>query len=170
MSARRQAEPTAATPAGRGSRHNRVLLLVAVAVVLAASIQAFVVQTYVVPSAALSPTVEPGERLVVWKMRSAPEPGDLVVLDTTDAVDAEPTTPIDDGPVGRVLTTTAGWLGVDIGARSRLGVVTEAATERVTVRAPDERAVDSRDVVGTAVWRLWPLDRCGRVRSVGGVR
>ncbi|MGL5911138.1 MAG: hypothetical protein ACRCZP_14140, partial [Phycicoccus sp.] len=125
---------------------------------------------YVVPSAALAPTVESGERLVVWKLRSTPEPGDLVVVDTTDSADVDRATPVDDGPVGRVLSTTAGWLGVDVGTQSRLGVVTAAGEGRVTVRTPEESVVDTRDVVGTAAWRLWPLDRFGSVHTAEGAR
>ncbi|MGL5930074.1 MAG: S26 family signal peptidase [Dermatophilaceae bacterium] len=169
MSARPDAESAAVAAAGRGPRRSRVLVLVAVAIVIAALVQALVVQTYVVPSAALAPVVEPGERLVVWKMRSAPEPGDLVVVDTTDTAVIDRGTPVDDGPVGRVLSTTAGWLGVDIGTQSRLGAVTAVAEGRVTVRTPDRRVVESEDVVGTAVWRLWPLDRFGSV-DAGGAR
>ncbi|MGL5818368.1 MAG: S26 family signal peptidase [Phycicoccus sp.] len=167
MSVRPDAE---SATAGRGSHRSRVLVLVAVAIVLAAVVQALVVQTYVVPSAALAPTVEPGERLVVWKMRSTPELGDLVVVDTTDTADVDRATPVDDGPLGRLLGTTAGWLGVDIGTQSRLGEVTAVAGGRVTVRTPDERTVDAEDVVGTAAWRLWPFDRFGSVDTSGGAR
>jgi signal peptidase I len=170
VSARPDAEAAAGPASSRGSRRPRLLALVAVAIVLAALVQAFVAQTYVVPSAVLAPTVQPGERLVVWKVRSAPEPGDVVVVDTTRATATDRSTPVDDGPVGSVLSTMAGWLRVDLGSESRLGVVSAVDGEQIVLRAPEERTTASGDIVGEAVWRLWPLDRLGPVDAAQGGR
>ena len=58
-------------------------MLLGAAIVVTALVQAFVLQSYFVPTAALAPTVEPGDRVLVWKVRPAVDPGDLVVVDTT---------------------------------------------------------------------------------------
>ncbi|MGL5865093.1 MAG: S26 family signal peptidase [Dermatophilaceae bacterium] len=156
--------------ARRVSRRRQRVVLAIIAIVVAAVVQACVVQTYVVPSAALAPTVIPGERLVVWKVRSTPEPGNLVVVDTTDTAVIDRGTPVDEGPIGRVLARTAGWLGVEIGTQSRLDVVAAVAEGRLEMRTPDERAVEPGDIVGIVAWRVWPLDRFGSVDSAGGPR
>jgi hypothetical protein len=148
----------------------RIVLMVATAVVLAAALQAFLAQTYVVPSAALAPVVDSGERLLVWKVRGALEPGDLLVVDTTATAGVDRATPVDTGPVGRTLSTVADRVGVDVGMQDRLAIVTAVADDRVTVREPgarQSRAVAGADIVGTVVWRWWPLDRAGSVSGGG---
>jgi signal peptidase I len=142
-----------------------VVAVLVAALALTALVQALAVQSYVVPPAAAPPTVEPGDRLLVWKLGS-PDPGDLVVVDTSATAARDRTTPVDDGIVGRVLSAVASALGLDIGAQDRLAVVegvSGAPGGDVELAAPVRRRVAGDDVVGTAVLRVWPLDRLGAV-------
>lgn len=164
MTTRPDADPAPSTSvAGAGSRRPRVVVLLAAAVLLTAVVQGLVLQSYVVPSAALAPAVEPGDRVLVWKATSGAEPGDLVVVDTTATAAVDRSTPVDSGIVGRVLGAVAGMLGVDIGRQDRLAVVESASAGDVTLGAPVPGPVPADDVVGTVVWRIWPLDRLGTV-------
>jgi signal peptidase I len=167
VTARPDADPAPATAvAAAGSRRPRPVLLVAAAIVATALVQAFVLQSYFVPTAALAPTVEPGDRVLVWKVRPAPAPGDLVVVDTTSTASVDRSTPAADGLVGRVLASAADLLNVDIGAQSTLAVVGSTAPDAVSLTAPTATAVPRDDVVGTVVLRVWPLSRFGRVTQV----
>lgn len=143
------------------------MLLLAAAVVLTALVQGFVVQSYFVPSAALSPTLDPGERVLVWKVGPSVAPGDVVVVDTTATAAVDRATPVDDGLAGRVLTPLAELLGVDSGRQDHLAVVGSVTGDDVQLAAPTTGAVPGvvrRDaVVGTAVLRVWPLNRFGTV-------
>jgi signal peptidase I len=89
-------EPTAAAPArdrsrGRGRRN---LLLVAVALLLALLLRTFVVQAFSIPSASMEPTLEPGQRVLVWRGWGSPagavQRGDVVVFNGTGTFTAEP--------------------------------------------------------------------------------
>lgn len=175
MTARPAADPApaagpapAATPAGAGPRRPRVVVLLVVALVATVLLQTFVVQSYYVPSAALAPTVEPGDRVLVWKVRPAADPGDLVVVDTTATASVDRSTPVSDGLPGRVLSAVADLLHVDIGAQDRLAVVGEpaSAADSVTLTAPVAASVPREAVVGTVVFRFWPLHRFGPVPEV----
>jgi signal peptidase I len=141
-----------------------VVLLVA-AVLLTALVQGLVLQSYVVPTGALSPALEPGDRVLVWKAFADAAPGDLVVVDTTATAAVDRSTPVDDGPVGRVLAAVADLLHVDIGRQDRLGVVASASGDTVTLGAPSPGPVASDDVVGRVLLRIWPLDRLGGVAT-----
>ena len=163
MTTRPDADPAPATVAGAGSRRPRVVVLPVAAVVLTAVVQGLVLQSYVVPTAALAPAVEPGDRVLVWKAASGAQAGDLAVVDTTATAAVDRSTPVDDGPVGRVLSAVAGLLGVEIGRQDRLSVVTASSGDTVTLGAPAPGEVAAADVVGTVVWRIWPLDRLGAV-------
>ena len=164
MTARPDADPAPATDvAGAGSRRPRPVLLLAAAVIATALVQAFVLQSYFVPTAALAPAVEPGDRVLVWKVRPAADPGDLVVVDTTASATVDRSTPVSDGLIGRVLASVAGWLHVDVGAQSELAVVGSSTSDAVTVTAPVAATVPRDDVVGTVVLRFWPLSRFGTV-------
>ena len=95
MSARAAGDPASATPvAGDGSRRPGVVWLLVAAVLLTALVQGLVLQSHVVPTAALAPAVEPGDRVLVWKVRPSPDPGDLVLVDTTDSAPVERSTPV----------------------------------------------------------------------------
>lgn len=163
--------------AAAGSRRQRppfVLLLVA-AVVLTALVQGLLVQSYFVPSASLSPSLEPGDRVLVWKVSPALDAGDVVVVDTTATASIDRATPVDDGLAGRVLTPLANLLGVDTGRQDHLAVVGAADGDEVSLVAPVTGAVPASvsrdDIVGTAVLRVWPLSRFGTIDTgtVAGV-
>ncbi len=159
VSAPTDVDPAPATVAGAGSR--RLVALVAATVVLTALVQAFVLQTVVVSRDDLDPLVEPGDRVLVWKASPDPRPGDLVVLDTTGTAEVDRSTRVDDGPLGRVLTSVAGLFGIDIGMQHRLAVVGSTDGDRVEVTSPVVASVDREDLVGTGVLRVWPLSRFG---------
>ncbi len=164
MTARPDADPAPATSvAGAGSRRPRPVLLLAAALVATALVQGFVLQSYFVPTAALAPTVEPGDRVLVWKVRPSADPGDLVVVDTTSTAPVDRSTPVADGLVGRVLSSLADLLHVDIGARSELAVVAASTPDAVSLAEPVATSVPGGDVVGTVVLRVWPLSRFGTV-------
>ena len=167
MTARPGADPAPATSvAEAGSRRPRPVLLLGAAIVATALVQAFVLQSYFVPTAALAPTVEPGDRVLVWKVRPAADPGDLVVVDTTTSATVDRSTPVSDGLIGRVLASVAGWLHVDVGGQSELAVVGSSTSDDVSVTAPVVATVPRDDVVGTVVLRFWPLSRFGTVSPV----
>jgi len=167
VTARPDADPAPATVvAAAGSRRPRPVLLVAAAIVATALVQAFVLQSYFVPTAALAPTVQPGDRVLVWKVRPTPAPGDLVLVDTTATAPVDRSTPASDGLVGRVLASAADLLNVDIGAQSMLAVAGSATPDTVSLTAPTATTVPRDDIVGTVVLRVWPLSRFGRVTQV----
>ena len=163
MTARPDTDPAPAPVAAAGSSRPPVVLVLAAALGLTALVQAVVVQSYVVPTAALAPALEPGDRVLVWKVRPAPDPGDVVVVDTTASAAVDRSTPVDDGLVGRVLSRVADLVGVDIGRQDRLAVVGRSAGEDVTLTAPVAATVPRELVVGTVGLRVWPLDRLGSV-------
>ncbi len=166
MSARPDVDPAPATSvAEAGSRRPRLVLLLGAAIVVTALVQAFVLQSFVVPTAALAPTLEPGDRVLVWKVRPAADPGDLVVVDTTGTAAVDRSTPVAPGLVGRVLSAVADAFGVDVGARSRAAVVGSSGADAVTLTAPVATTVPRDAVVGTVVLRVWPLSRLGTVSA-----
>lgn len=166
MSARPDADPAPATPvAGAGSRRPGVVWLLVAAVLLTALVRGLLLQSYVVPTAALAPAVQPGDRVLVWKVRPSAAPGDLVVVDTTATARVDRSTPVSDGTIGRVLAAAADLLGVDTGRQDRLAVVGSAGTDEVVLDAPVPGPVPREDVVGTVVLRVWPLDRLGTVSA-----
>ena len=165
MTARTDVDPAPATAmAMAGSRRPPVVLLLASAVVLTALVQAYLVQTSFVPSAALSPTLEPGDRVLVWKVRPAADAGDVVVVDTTATARVDRSTPVDSGVVGRLLSSVADAVGVEIGRQDGFAVVGGATADEVALTAPARTSVPRDAVVGTAFFRVWPLSRFGSVR------
>ena len=167
MSARPDADPAPATSvAGAGSRRPGVVALLVAAVLLTALVQGLVLQSYFVPTAALAPAVQPGDRVLVWKVRPSTDPGDLVVVDTTAMARVDRSTPVSEGAVGRVLGAVADLVRVDTGSQDHLAVVGSASGDEVTLDAPVPGFVSSDDVVGTVVLRVWPLDRFGAVPAV----
>ena len=166
MSARPVADPAPATTvAGAGSRRPGVVAVLVAAVLLTALVQGLVLQSYFVPTAALAPAVQPGDRVLVWKLRPSTDPGDLVVVDTTATAPVDRSTPESEGFIGRVLAAVADLLGVDTGRQDRLSVVLSATADEVSLGAPVPGTVPHDDVVGTVVLRVWPLDRFGTVTA-----
>jgi len=171
VSARPDADPAPATEvAGAGSRRPGVVVLLVAAVLVAALVQGFVLQSYFVPTAALAPAVQPGDRVLVWKVRPSTGPGDLVVVDTTASAPVGRSTPASPGTVGRVLASLAELLDVETGRQDRLAVVASSAEhtggDDVALGAPSGGTVSRDDVVGTVVLRVWPLDRFGPIPAV----
>lgn len=152
--------------ADAGSRRPRVLPVLVVGVLVAACVRGFLVESFVVPSDALSPTVLPGERVLVWKAAPSPAPGDLVVVETSDVDDHEVTGEGATAVVSRVLATVARALGVSTSPRDELAVVAGADGDTVELSAPEETSVPVGEVVGVAGFRFWPLDRLGPVSGV----
>lgn len=167
MSAGPDADPAPATVvAGAGSRRPGVVVLLVAAVLLTALVQGLVLQSYFVPTAALAPAVQPGDRVLVWKVQPSADPGDLVVVDTTATASVDRSTPASKGTIGRVLSAVADLLRVDTGRQDRLAIVGSASGDEVTLDAPAAASVPRDDVVGTVVLRVWPLDRLGTVSAV----
>jgi len=166
VTARPDADPAPATSvAEAGSRRPRLVLLLGAAIVVTALVQAFVLQSFFVPTAALAPTLEPGDRVLVWKVSPAADPGDLVVVDTTATAAVDRSTPVADGLVGRVLSSVAHALGVDIGAQSQAAVVGSSTADAVTLTEPVATTVPRDALVGTVGLRFWPLSRFGTVSA-----
>ncbi|HEX6918159.1 MAG TPA: S26 family signal peptidase [Phycicoccus sp.] len=166
MTAWTHADPALPTTVGdAGSRRPRVLPVLVVGVLLAATVRAFLVESYVVPTAALAPTVQPGERVLLRKVGAPPQAGDLVVVDTTGAV-PDRSTPTGDGVVGRVLAAVADAVGVRPGSSDDLAVVASVEGDVVRLAAPRPLEVPAEDVVGVVFGRVWPPDRLGSVTGV----
>ena len=166
MSARPVADPAPApTRAGAGSRRPGLVVLLVTALLLTAIVQGLVLQSYFVPTAALAPAVQPGDRVLVWKVRPSTEPGDLVVVDTTSTAAVDRSTPTSPGTLGRLLSAVAGRLHISSGRQDELAVVESASGDGVVLRAPVAGRVPRADVVGSVVLRVWPLDRLGAVTA-----
>jgi signal peptidase I len=133
-----------------------------VGVLLAATVRAFLVESYVVPTAAPAATVQPGDRLLLRKVGAPPEAGDLVVVDTTGTV-PDRSTPTGDGTLGRVLASVAEAVGVRPGSSDEVAVVASVDGDVVRLSAPRPLEVPVDDVVGVVVGRVWPPDRVGGV-------
>lgn len=55
-------------------------VIIVVALLVAVLIRAFVFQTFYIPSTSMYPTLKPGDRIVVYKLDTAPSPGQIVVF------------------------------------------------------------------------------------------
>lgn len=55
-------------------------IIIVVAVVVAVLVRAFVFQTFFIPSTSMYPTLQPGDRIVVYKLSGAPTPGEVIVF------------------------------------------------------------------------------------------
>ncbi|PKW25866.1 hypothetical protein ATL31_0668 [Phycicoccus duodecadis] len=96
-----------------------MLATVAVGLVVAALVRGFVLESYVVPSAAFAPTFEPGDRVLVLKTDRSADAGRTTLVEERDG------------------------------------------TLRLVPSVEAEGA--GGQVVGTVVWRFWPLGRLGSV-------
>ncbi len=163
---RTHADPAPRRLAGdAGSRRPRVLPVLVVGVLLAACVRGLLVESFVVPSAALSPTVLPGDRVLVWKASPQPGPGDVVLVDTGEVAPGADAG--EESLVARVLGAAADALGVRTSGRDEPAVVAGAIADGgVVTSAPVEAVVPPEDVVGVVGLRFWPLDRFGPVSAV----
>jgi len=64
-------------------------VVVVVAVVLAVVVRAFFLQTFYVPSTSMYPTLKPGDRIVVEKITTSVQPGDIIVFTTPPAEEGQ---------------------------------------------------------------------------------
>ncbi|NAZ87353.1 signal peptidase I [Kineococcus indalonis] len=86
-------QPTTAPPRGRPApRGTRAVAVLAVALLVALVLRSTVVQTFSIPSDSMSPTLEPGQRVLVWRVGAQDvHRGDVVVFDGSGTfVDAPP--------------------------------------------------------------------------------
>ncbi len=81
-------------------------VLIVVAFALALLLKTFVVQAFYIPSGSMEPTLEPGDRVLVWKLLDTPERGDIVVFE-----DPHPGPQPDRGIVGGFLHFLSEGLG-----------------------------------------------------------
>jgi signal peptidase I len=114
------------------SRPGRVLVLLLTFAVAVVAVRAFVVQSFVVPTTSMAPTVAAGDRVVVSRLdrwTGDVERGDVVVFDGTGVFDPEP--PAARTPLAAVGRTIAGAVGVPVGRRDYLKRVIGLPGERV---------------------------------------
>lgn len=68
--------------ARRSSRGGRTVLVLAIALLLVLLVRSFVAEAFSIPSASMRPTLEPGERVLVWRVGAGDvRRGDVVVFD-----------------------------------------------------------------------------------------
>src|SRR5207237_3256433 len=119
------AAPSDATPASRargtGRRRGRrgggfreMAVLLAIALVLALLIKAFLVQAFYIPSASMEPTLRPGDRVLVNELAyrsETPKRGDVIVF-------RSPVQPGDSNPVSAFWHWLTAGLGFGSGGRT----------------------------------------------------
>ncbi len=133
--------PAAADPsAGAGPRRLPVVVIVVAAVLLFVLVRAVLVESFVVPSASMEPTVHPGDRVLVAKVGGALARGDVIVFDGTEVFGGPDrsayTSP---GVVGRALSAAASALGVASGEKDYLKRVVGLPGDRVRCCTPRGR-------------------------------
>jgi len=140
-------DPVLATTARAGSsRAHRVPVMLAAGILAVVLVRTFVMQPYAVASDSMSPTLEEGERVLVSRVGSVAV-GDVVVADVTDAWPGpDRSTHIDDGLIGRTLSSASGALGIDLGERSVLGRVVATGGDELTCCTDGRVAVDGTSV------------------------
>lgn len=131
-----------------GMSGRRVLGLIALAVVLAMLLQAFVAQTFFVPSDSMAPTVRPGDRVVVTKVGAdSVDRGDVIVFDGTRTFAPANRDPHEsDGLIGRVLSGLSSAVGIDLGEQDYLKRVVAVGGDRVSCTPEGGLVVDGRAV------------------------
>ena len=128
-------DPVPTTTVGAGSRRRHpVLLTIVVVLLLTMLVRALLVQSFYVSSAAMEPTLHPGDRVLVNRLDTTPARGDLVVADVARAFGGPDRTAYQSpGLVGRSLAGAASLLGVDLGEESVVLRVGAVGGEQVTV-------------------------------------
>ncbi|WP_035764043.1 signal peptidase I [Arthrobacter sp. H20] len=84
-----------------------VLSALLMAVVVASVLRATVADIYFIPSESMQPLLEEGDRVLVSRMDTEPQRGDVVVFDGRGSFD-----PISGGGAGELLGTVGHWLGI----------------------------------------------------------
>lgn len=110
------------------------LVQLGLAVLLVLLVRAFLAQSFYVPSGSMSPTIAPGDRVVVAKVGTgAIEPGDIVVFDgTTTFASADRTPRASEGILGRTLGAISSAFGIDPGEQDFLKRVAAVGGQRLS--------------------------------------
>ncbi|MCI2240229.1 signal peptidase I [Paenibacillus sp. TRM 82003] len=104
-------QPTTAPPRRRRTSPGaRAVAVLAVALLVALVLRSFVVQTFSIPSDSMSPTLEPGERVLVWRVGAQDvQRGDVVVFDGTGTFAPAPEEPRGLARLGAALGSLLGF-------------------------------------------------------------
>ncbi|WP_432491665.1 signal peptidase I [Kineococcus auxinigenes] len=121
---------TAPRPHRRTSRGGRAVAVLAVALLVALVLRSFVVQTFSIPSDSMSPTLEPGQRVLVWRVGAQDvRRGDVVVFDGTGTFAPSPAEPEGLAALGAAV---GGLLGFHPGESDYVKRVVGLPGERIT--------------------------------------
>jgi signal peptidase I len=136
-------EPDVEHDDGRVAPALRLLGWVFAVVVSVALVRVLLVQSFVIPSVSMEPTLRVGDRVLVSRLDTAVRRGDVVVFDgrgVFDALEAEPSSPL--ATAGRAV---AGALGAPAGRSDYVKRVVGLPGERVTCCDAEGRVtVDGR--------------------------
>ncbi|WP_432511714.1 signal peptidase I [Kineococcus sp. SYSU DK001] len=114
----------------RGTTGGRAVLVLAVALLLVLLVRTFVVQTFSIPSDSMRPTLEPGERVLVWRVDADDvRRGDVVVFNGTGTFADAPPAP--EG-LARLGAAAAGLLGFRPGEADYVKRVVGLPGDRIT--------------------------------------
>jgi signal peptidase I len=112
------------------SRGGRAVLVLAIALLLVLLVRTFLVQTFSIPSDSMRSTLEPGERVLVWRVDAANvQRGDVVVFDGTGTFADAPADPEGLAAVG---AAAAGLLGFRPGESDYVKRVIGLPGDRIT--------------------------------------
>jgi len=139
-------EEPSGTPRTRSSGHLRTLAEFVIALTVLALIQGFVVKAYQIPSASMEQTLETGDRILVNRLDSSIERGDVVVFEHGDTWDTTHKSPSDNP-----LINAARFVGsvVGFGPSTRAYTVKRViATGGETVSCCDDQGRITIDGVG----------------------
>ncbi|MEZ0494267.1 signal peptidase I [Kineococcus sp. TBRC 1896] len=119
------------TAVDRGPSHGgRAVLVLAIALLIVLVVRSFVVQTFSIPSDSMQPTLQPGERVAVWRVDASDvRRGDVVVFDGTGTFADAPPDPQGLAAVG---AGVAGLLGFRPGESDFVKRVVGLPGERIT--------------------------------------
>ncbi|WP_068401977.1 signal peptidase I [Kribbia dieselivorans] len=123
-------DPAVTTTAGFGRRFGWLISL-AVTLALVVLIRSFLVQSFYVPSGSMEPLITPGDRVLVNRLDTNPERGDVVVFDGTEVFGRIPVTPQSPGLIGSVVGGVGKVLGIDTGETDYVKRVIGVGGDRV---------------------------------------
>lgn len=166
--------PVTDTPVVRRRSASRMLVLLLVSALAVIAVRAFLVQSFVVPTASMVPTVEPGDRVLVSRLTAGEaRRGDVIVFDGSGVFVPEPAaarTPL--AEFGRALASA---IGAPVGRSDYVKRVVGLPGERVTCcdaqgritvdgtplsepyLAPGEAPSDLRFDIEVPAGRLWVM-------------
>lgn len=130
--------PVTDAPAAHRISAARMLVLVLVSALAVIAVRAFLVQSFVVPSASMAPTVEPGDRVLVSRLAAGEaRRGEVIVFDGSGVFVAEPAAPLT--PLAAIGGTLAAAIGMPVGRSDYVKRVVGLPGERVTCCDPQGR-------------------------------